>query len=229
MTSRSDVSELVTVSARATELASVELDSVFRTIGTGDPKRARDALLRLYPAIGKKYGSVVSTAYGQWFEAQRMAQTGAPGKASLTGLPSIDEMAGTVKYAAKFLFEGNPTSALSLLQGALQRHVTDSGRNTIYDSAAKDALRPRFGRVPSGGETCSFCFMLAGRGFIYASQDTAGESRKYHDHCNCQIVPEWKPGGARIDGYNPDAMYALYRDARRSAGSKNPKDILAEM
>lgn len=42
-------------------------------------------------------------------------------------------------------------------------------------NAARDPLRPKWARVPSGTETCQFCLMLASRGFAYTSEKSASE------------------------------------------------------
>lgn len=44
----------------------------------------------------------------------------------------------------------------------------------------------RFARVPTGRETCGFCFMLASQGYVYRSAATAARS---HPGCDCVAVP----------------------------------------
>ncbi|MCI9129345.1 MAG: hypothetical protein HFJ65_03375 [Eggerthellaceae bacterium] len=69
----------------------------------------------------------------------------------------------------------------------------------------------RWARVPTGVETCSFCFMLASRGFDYRSKETANAVRHgKHSHCDCIVIPGVR-GETVIDGYNPDAMYGRWR------------------
>lgn len=67
----------------------------------------------------------------------------------------------------------------------------------------------RFARVPSGNETCQFCYMLAARGAVYYTAQTAGENAHWHKGCRCKIVPAW--GTSSIEGYDP----ALYSDIWR--------------
>ena len=75
----------------------------------------------------------------------------------------------------------------------------------MMENAARDPLSPRFARVPSGGETCKFCLMLAGRGFVCHSKKTAGEFGHYHDNCDCRIVASWDKNG--VEGYDPTAYH----------------------
>ena len=47
----------------------------------------------------------------------------------------------------------------------------------------------RWRRVPEPG-ACDFCLMLATRGAVYASQETAGRDNDYHAHCHCDQESE---------------------------------------
>lgn len=102
--------------------------------------------------------------------------------------------------------------------------VRNTARLTIENSAAADPARPRYSRVPSGPKTCAFCAMLASRGFAYSTEKTAGgEDEKYHDNCDCMIVPSW--GKAKLRGYDPDKWKRLYDEAAKMAGSTDPKRV----
>jgi hypothetical protein len=83
--------------------------------------------------------------------------------------------------------------ALVAVSGSLGRHVLDGGRQTVIDSA--EAGRIRWMRV-TRGKTCWFCVMLASRGPVYTSAARAGDPRgrpaRFHDHCDCQIVPKFE-------------------------------------
>ncbi len=59
----------------------------------------------------------------------------------------------------------------------------------------------RFARVPRDGETCTFCIMLASRGFVYWSRETAGEFNHYHRNCRCLVIPD--DGSGEVEGYDP--------------------------
>ena len=84
---------------------------------------------------------------------------------------------------------------------------------TMFDVQA-DPTGPRYARVPQG-KTCAFCSMLASRGFVYASEDTAGKWHQYHHDCDCKIVPSW--GETRIDGYDPAKLKTMYEQAKTAA------------
>lgn len=112
--------------------------------------------------------------------------------------------------------------------GAMARSQTRRMANqAMIANAGRDHVR--FARVPSGGRTCAFCAMLASRGFVYHTAETAGSMNRYHNDCRCEIVPGFDDDTS-IDGYDPDALYEDYARARDEAGD-NPStsDILAAM
>ena len=60
------------------------------------------------------------------------------------------------------------------------------GRDGLLGAGLRDDRFERYRRVAVGA-TCDFCLMLATRGAVYLSAASAGESRKYHRHCDCRI------------------------------------------
>ena len=89
--------------------------------------------------------------------------------------------------------------------------INSTARLTQRFTAEKDPSKPRYARVPQGA-TCAFCIMLASRGFVYWSEESAGKFHGYHRDDNCQIVSSW--GGMRVNGYDPDGMKARYEACR---------------
>lgn len=228
MTTRANVNELSAYGARAVELARAELNAFFYGLDLTKPELARDALLEFMPMLAQEYGDVAATAAAEWYEAQRAAQVGGSYAAVLGDVVPDAQVQGSVRYAAGHLFGDDPAQTLALLSGALQRFVLTGARSTIGANAGRDRGRPTFARVPTGRKTCAWCEMLASRGFVYLSKETAGIiSDDYHNDCDCMVVSSWdKPS---IDGYDSDAMYDRYLEARASAGSGDQKDIVAEL
>lgn len=119
--------------------------------------------------------------------------------------------------------------AIELADGrvdAFTRDVADLTRYYIHRSAFENMERNcerndlRYARVPSGRETCGFCFMLSSRGFVYRSEQTAGSTNAYHDNCDCVIVPgfEGVPWNEQVEGYDPDAMYERWKGCLDTVG-----------
>ncbi len=217
MTTRRDLNELSALGSRAVELARAELDAFFYGLDLSKPELARDALLEFMPMLAQEYGDVAATAAAEWYEAQRAAQIGGTYQAVLADAVNPAQAEGSVRYAAGHLFGDDPARTLALLGGSLQRLVLAGARETVGVNAGRDRSKPRFARVPTGRKTCAWCELLASRGFVYHSKETAGIiSDDYHDDCDCMIVSSWdKPN---IDGYNPDEMFARYQQAWNAAG-----------
>lgn len=99
--------------------------------------------------------------------------------------------------------------ALVDVSGAASRHVLNGGRQLITEAVTKDKVALGFIRV-TDADPCAFCAMLASRGPVYKSRESAGTRRvagenelhRYHDHCACQVEAvystdaEW-PGRGR--------------------------------
>lgn len=91
--------------------------------------------------------------------------------------------------------------------------INSTTRLTQQLTAEKDPSEPRYARVPSG-PTCEFCIMLASRGFVYWTAESAGRNNLYHNDDNCQIVSSW--GKMRVNGYDPDGMKKRWQSCAAS-------------
>lgn len=70
--------------------------------------------------------------------------------------------------------------------GAAARHVLTGGRQSLLTLLRQDSQVQRWIRV-TDGDPCSFCAMLASRGPVYLTEDSAGF--RAHDHCACTAEP----------------------------------------
>ena len=234
MTTRQDVDRLSTATSRLTTAAQDDLATFFRSLDLTLPEAARDELIEFLPRLTQLYGDAAAAAAAEWFEGLRAGAVGTPYEAVLADPVDDAQVSQTVRYAAGHLFTSTPDQALTVLSSATQRYVAYMSRATVARNAAHDPARPRWARVPQGPHTCAFCTMLAARGFVYHSEDKAGgDAHRFHDDCHCQIVPEWGRGPAHIEGYDPDAMHAMYEQARRAAldagQPASPENVLACM
>lgn len=80
----------------------------------------------------------------------------------------------------------------------------------VEHNARRDPRRPKWARVPTGAETCDFCIMLASRGFVYHTEETASHA---HAHCDCRIIPSWDKSPT-AQGYDPDEYYEMWQESR---------------
>lgn len=119
------------------------------------------------------------------------------------GLIDGDKMEEKVRYYVRAIageeldwegYEGSSADLASYYvhRSAMQNMARNCSRNDV-----------RYARVPTGRETCSWCYMLASRDFDYRSEQSAGAAS--HDGCDCIVVPGVK-GVTKISGYDPDGM-----------------------
>ncbi|MBR1745702.1 MAG: hypothetical protein IJ734_07000 [Fibrobacter sp.] len=66
-----------------------------------------------------------------------------------------------------------------------------------------------------GPTTCPFCLMLASRGFVYLSEESAGDFDRFHRHCDCRIVPG--TADTKVDGYDPAELYDRWKHPEKYA------------
>ena len=160
---------------------------------------------QVWESLLEKYGSASSELGAQMFE-QWAARIGIDSPEVKRGR-AVDP--GRARARLEWaLSSKSPRENLMVLVDEL---VKQPARRTLAASA--DANGVKFARVPSGSETCAFCFMLASRGAVYLSEATAGKMDKFHGKCDCQIVPVRGPQDYP-EGYHPDDMYDAYARAR---------------
>jgi len=117
---------------------------------------------------------------------------------------------GAVRAFAQKLVDGKQDEFVDACLDRADYEVKVAAAQTCVNNAKIDPKKPRFARVPSGEDTCEFCLMLASRGFVYHTEVTASHA---HANCDCRIIPSWK--SEVVEGYDPDELYALYKDNYR--------------
>ena len=103
-----------------------------------------------------------------------------------------------------------PEKIREQLLSRLGFEVKRAAGDCIFENGRRDKAKPSYARVPSGSDTCDFCLMLAGRGFVYRNKVAAGFLNHYHDNCDCRVVPSWKGGG--VEGYHPAKIAQQWSD-----------------
>jgi hypothetical protein len=204
-------------------LAKRALVAYWNTLDLTNPDKARDALLAFTPQLVAQFGQVAATQAAYWYEEIRAKDVRGRFATRLADTAPADAVQSNVRFFAGHLYDGTAQVMLSGLGGAVQRHVVNASRDTIRSNAARDPARPFYARVPVG-KTCAFCLMLASRGFVYASEETAGG--EYHNDCDCEAVADFSDN-PRLEGYDPDGLYDVYASARDATGSGDAKEIAA--
>lgn len=224
---RDEITRFSTGVDKATALAVRDLEKFWWLLDFDTPAQAREAVLDFVPKLVSVYGDVAGAAALQWYEELRAKASCLP-EYTPTISPGVPEedIRSVVRAHAGAFWEGDPWGALEAVKKGVDTWVKYSGRDTIARNVKLDPAKPRFARVPSG-KTCAFCSMLASRGWVYHSEETAGAVSKFHEHCDCQIVPSWEHKDAHVRGFDPDADYERYRAARAKVKSEggDPNDI----
>lgn len=196
-------------------LAERELKELVGSLDYEDATKASKTLQLVMPEIVQKYGEVGAAVASDFYEELRTnAKTRKTYRAVMGDAVPLEAVKASTRWAVGPLFQADSdiaqtTSNLSLIT---DRFVKQYGRNTIYTNTRNDPARVRYARVPSGSDTCAFCLMLASRGAVYASEDTA--SNDYHGACDCVPTPVFSDDDYP-ENYNPDELYDLYSEASK--------------
>lgn len=184
----------------------------------GDISELRVLATEAMEGICSSLGDVSTARTAQFYDDVREASVGsALGKVPDT-VRSPDATAGAVRALIQTVVDTGETDVFGgRLAERVDYEVKRASGECVRSLAKADPLKPRYARVPAGGETCRFCIMLASRGFVYASEETAGKDGHYHAHCRCKIVPGFK--GATVKGYDPDKLYRQWMSGNPDTGS----------
>lgn len=176
----------------------------------------RDLLKRGYPALVSKYGDIAAAAALDFYRQSR-ALAGAAGDFAPTMPEAVAACVGDVGYHMGAQYKSGALDARllqSALTGALDRRVLGQADAAIVGNAMRDPAKPKWAIIPHAG-ACGWCVMLGSLGFNYSSSGTAGVSR--HDHCKCAVAVDFDTANPKLEGYDPDALYDAYKDARDTA------------
>ncbi|MFK0057991.1 hypothetical protein ACIQTN_01980 [Streptomyces werraensis] len=210
---REAIKDVVALSERELRLFLLSLD--FENVVA-----TTNALEIFMPALVTEFGEVGAAVAVDFYDELREtspAKNLKPYTAQMAEIPEQEAIQASVRWAVDPLWqaEQEPDRAISRLTEVHDRVVKAAPRNTIFESAQRDVSKALFARVPSGSKTCEFCLMLASRGAVYANAKSAGEAKKFHGHCDCQIIPMWDEDDYP-EGYDPESLYNQYVDLQVS-------------
>ena len=121
---------------------------------------------------------------------------------------------GAVRAFAQDMVDGKPTEQfVGKCLDRLDYETRRAANECMAHNARRDPRKPKWARVPVGSETCSFCIMLASRGFAYQSEDTASHA---HANCDCRVIPSWDKSPL-AQGYDPDRYYDMWKHPEKYA------------
>lgn len=150
-------------------------------------------------SFGDGASSLAADLYESMAEAARAKVKGA-----LVDTSDVSEyVSKEIRYQLRKYLDGDTGGFVNACGQQASDQVSRRANQTMRINAKRDGLR--YARVPMGGETCTFCTMLASRGFVYRSAEAAGEGNHYHRHCRCKVVPGFD--GVEVEGYDPDELH----------------------
>lgn len=200
-----------------------------------DPARLQSTVPVWIEAVAEivaRYSEVSATLAADFYDGERDV-AGVPGvfTVPLAESPPGEQTSNSMRWATKDLWprvEGEATAAqlepldtkleVAFVKAdmATQKLVADVGRETVRQAVRQDREAVAYARVAALG-ACSFCKLMASRGSVYATADTAGREAnerfsgdasvvKFHNNCHCGILPvfrgqrfELSPHAARWD------------------------------
>lgn len=146
----------------------------------------REAMSDVLPGLIVEFQNAASVLAAEWYDEFR-SDLDVPGShaAFLPDFrdPGVEEMLRWAESESQSMLP-----QIKLIEGGVIRRVVNGSRETVIGNAAKDpqALgHQRYARSASAG-ACSFCRLLAGRGTVYRSEQSA--SFGAHDSCGCVAV-----------------------------------------
>lgn len=186
-----------------------------------EPATVRQQVLQaMQQACGAsaEMGARVSAAFYDGVRAYSIGET--LGASSITDRkPIATEKA--VRAFLKSLFDGNVEEFEDLCLERLAYETKRAAGQCVRENVDRDEYGDtRYARVPTGEKTCDFCIMLASRGPVYRTEESAGAYDHYHANCDCAVVPffgTYESGPSRrdsafteVEGYDPDSLYEEY-------------------
>lgn len=141
--------------------------------------------------------------------------------------PTVEQIAASVDWAVQPLWNANVAAsfggqvvtlpseapaageaiadAKARVAASAERLMLSAGRNTIIDNARRDQKAKGWARIPEA-DPCWFCMMLATRGLVYRSEQTA--SFHPHDNCRCHAEPVFTAYEASADIRQAQQLWA---------------------
>lgn len=181
-----------------------DLAQIWEKVSVAEPDVASRLLQEVLPELIDRYGTMAGSMAADWYEEL----TGH--EALVPNLYATEAWRASIRWALSPMLapEGGGQSAGSAfdrLSASLVRHMRQYARSTVNESVRRSGGKVSYARMVMGATTCDFCLMLASRGPVYGSAETAGgEGNKYHDHCDCIPVPvagHWVVDSSTQRGY----------------------------
>lgn len=223
--------ELETQAGKASSYALAYLAAMramFPDVGVAE---VRDAAIEGIRESLSIYGDQAAALAGALFD-QLAAEHGYAAGSTVQSVIDDAEIERKVRYFAGSLASGKAEEFDRSVSDLTGYYVKRSAFENMVRNCERNGIR--YARVPSGTETCAFCFMLSSRGFVYSSKGSASKNHRtgggYHRNCDCVVVPGFGdlPADAQVEGYAPTEMYDRWRQCAQTVGVDAEKALGSE-
>lgn len=184
---------------------------------------AREEAKRVMRGAVQRHDQAAAALAAEWYDSQGRAAGAGLDRAVTEVVYTAADVDKLARYQAGRLVEGDVGGFAKACGDFAVDNAKRSLNATILRNAKRDRGRGvRFARVTSGRNTCSFCLMLAGRGAVYWSRETAGAFNHWHTHCSCKIVPGYSGNAydVLVEGHDPAKIEARLEDVERLTGTE---------
>ena len=202
--------------AEACQLMSDIIDSFDWDVGYEQKLGQKKAVVSYALSILDVYGNNAATLAADFYRESAFSQVVRVPEPKLADVADAKRLATSLGMAATHVFgaEVDVDAFRAAALSSMRRYVKDAATDTVKLNSMRDGLKNidvRWARVPRGLETCAWCIMLASRGFVYASEETAQLAGHNHENCNCDVVASFDKDG--LEGYDPEKYYRAYKDS----------------
>lgn len=180
------------------------------------------AVLDYAYALITKYGEGTGALAAEMYDATARLQKAVVPTAEIAETASYSDVAKAIKGAAKTSTDSN------YLGGVVSRMVKQTGADTTLRNAVRDGAE--FAWIPSGGETCAFCIMIASNGWRRASKKALRNGHASHIHANCDCAYAVRfDSKSEVEGYNDGAEYRKMYDDAKAEGEEFGRNAVNQM
>lgn len=175
------------------------------------------------------YDEAAATLAARWYDGVAEGE-GASLRPAITSVTYSGQLvADTARYQARKLAAGDVEGFAASCGELARNDALKSVNQTIIANCGRDRREGvRFARVPTGLETCTFCLMLASRGAVYHTRESAGEFSHYHRRCDCKVVPGFAddPMAELVEGHSPREAQRQWQELKRIDDDKASSEFV---
>lgn len=192
-----------------------DFNSVFASIDFDNIPLARDQLIEITNTLlrsGCKASGKLAATFYDLVKERSLGYT--EGKAQVFGTYNPATTEGVVRASIQSVVETGETDKLKDdMNDYIGTEFLKSAASCTVTNGMRDRRKVRYARVLSGGmNTCRYCIMLASRGFVYYTEESASH---FHPKCRCKVVPGFYDSTGEkcltnVEGYDPDDILLFW-------------------